>query len=330
MHSTGNTEHLTRSDLWSAELKELFEDELFAVRYVDWLDSFPDGEQIHIPSTGQAEAQDYEENQAITYSALDTGDFIFRVTEYLQSGHYITNKAKQDGFYMEQLVSSFVPKQFRALMKRLEVDTLRIGPDRQTASSPNFINDAPHRWVGTGLDSGGTSDGSISVEDFARARYALQKANVPMTNLVAIVDPSVEFTFNTLSQLTTLANNPMWEGIVRDSIGTGMQFKVNIYGFDVYVSQNLKKGVAETITASVAGDYGAVTNGVANLFFSAAPDATPIVGAVRQAPKVDSKYNMDLQREEYATTMRYGLDLFRPENMITVFTEETVTAPAYP
>src|SRR5690554_6691056 len=143
MHTTGNTEHLTRSDLWSAQLKELFEDELFAIRYVNWLDSFPDGEMFHIPSIGQAEAQDYEENQASTYSALDTGEFLFRVTEYLQSGHYITNKLKQDMYYMNQLVSSFVPKQYRAIMKRMETDVLRIGPDRQTASSPNFINDAP-------------------------------------------------------------------------------------------------------------------------------------------------------------------------------------------
>jgi hypothetical protein len=327
MHSTGNTDHLIRSDLWSTQLKELFDDELFALRYIDWMDSFPDGETFHIPSIGQAEATDYEEGQAITYSALDTGEFLFQVTEYLQSGHYITNKLKQDSFYMNQLVSSFVPKQHRAIMKRMEVDALRVGPDRQTASDPNEINDAIHRWVGTGVDDSGSSDDSISVEDFARARYALQKANVPLTNLVAIVDPSVEFKFNTLSNLTNMVNNPQWEGIVRDGIGTGMQFKVNIYGFDVYVSQNLKQGITETVGG---GTYGAVSNGVANLFFSAAPDAIPFVGAVRQAPKVDSKYNMDLQREEYATTTRYGLDLYRPENMVVVLTDNTVTAPAYP
>jgi hypothetical protein len=326
-HFTTNTEHLTRSDLWSTELKELFEDELFALRYVDWIDGFPDGEELNIPSIGQAEAQDYEEGQAITYSQLDTGNFRFRITEYLQSGHAITNKAKQDLFYAEQLVSSFVPAQFRAIMKRMEVDALRIGPDRQTASDPNTINDAIHRWVGTGVDADGVSDDSLSVEDFARARFALQKANVPMTNLVAIVDPSVEFKFNTLSNLTNMIYNPMWEGIVRDSIGTGMQFKVNIYGFDVYVSQNLKSGITETVGG---GTYGAVTSGVANLFFSAAPDATPIVGAVRQPPKVDSKYNMDLQQEEYATTTRYGLDLYRPENMIVVLTSAAVTDPSYP
>lgn len=224
---------------------------------------------------------------------------------------------------MNQLVSAFVPKEHRAIMKIMEADALRVGPDRQTASDLNDYNGVSHRWVGTGTGSGGTSNNTISVEDFARARLALQKANVPLTNLVAIVDPSVEFTFNTLANITSVLNNPQWEGIIRDGIGTGMQFRANIYGFDVYVSQNLKQNISETIATQ------AVTDGVANLFFSAAPNASPLIGAVRQPPVVDSKYNQDLQREEYVTTVRYGLDLYRPENMITVLTDNTVTAPAY-
>lgn len=314
-HNTQNTDHLIRSDLWSSQLKEIFEDELFAISYIDWLSEFPDGDLFHIPSIGQAEAQDYEEGQAITYSTLDTGEFLFRVTEYVQSGHYITNKMKQDSFYMNQLVSSFVPKEHRAIMKRMEVDALRIGVDRQTAADYNSINGVAHRWLGTAADN------TIAVEDFARARLALQKANVPMTNLVAIVDPSVEFKFNTLSNLTNIISTPRWEGIVAEGIGTGMQFRANIYGFDVYVSQNLKNTISETI------DDESVTSGVANLFFSAAPGASPFVGAVRQPPQVDSEYNKDLQREEYVTTARYGIDLFRPENFVTVITEDTLSAP---
>ena len=317
VHMVANTDHLIRAELWSTQLKELFEDQLFALRYIDWLDGFPDGEMIHIPSIGQAEAQKYEEGQAVTYSQLATGDFTFRITEYYQSGHAITNKLKQDSYLSSQLISKFVPKEHRALMKVMEKDALRIGVDRQTAGNSNTINTAPHRWVGTGAAD------SISVEDFARARYALQKANVPMTNLVAIVDPSVEFAFNTQPSVVNLMTpNPAWQPIVNSAIGTGMQFKFNIYGFDVYVSQNLKEIDTETIGTQ------SVSNGVANLFFSAAPEASPLVGAVRQPPKVDSEYNKDLQRDEYVTTCRYGLDLYRPENFVVVISDTTITAPA--
>ena len=40
-------------------------------------------------------------------------------------------------------------------------------------------------------------------------------------------------------------------------------------------------------------------------------------------PMVDAEFNKDKQREEFVTTARYGLDLFRPENLVTVLTDIT-------
>lgn len=310
--STGNTDHLIRSNLWSSDLKEMFLDELMANKYVDWLSDFPDGDTFNIPSIGQAEVMDYDEGQAIRYTAMDTGNFTFSITEYKSSATYIYDKFKQDAFYTDRLVSSFVPKMNRAINKAMEVDILRVGPEGQTAADLNNINGAPHRWVGTG------SSNTIAVADFAKAKFALRKALVPMTNLVAIVDPSVEYTLSTLSNLVNVSNNPRWEGIVRDGMSsTGMKFIMNIYGFDVYVSDNLKQGMSETIGSN------SVTNGAANLFFSAASEALPFVGAIRQAPRVESDRNKDLQRDEYVTTCRYGIKLYRPENLVTVITDST-------
>lgn len=95
-----------------------------------------------------------------------------------------------------------------------------------------------------------------------------------------------------------------------------MKFTANIYGFDVYVSNNLKNGITETVgSKSVTSG-----SGVANLFFSAADDALPFIGAIRQAPKVDSDWNKDEQRDEYVVTTRYGMKLYRPENMCVCLT----------
>lgn len=245
---------------------------------------------------------------------MDTGNFTFSITDYKASATYITEKMKQDSFYMSRLVSSFVPKQHRAIAKAMEVDILAVGPNGQTASNVNAINGADHRWVASGTNE------AISVTDFAKALYALQKANVPTTNLVAIVDPSVEYTLNTLTNITNVSNNPRWEGIISTGHSTGMRFIKNIYGFDVYTSMNLKSGIAETIGAK------STTVGVANLFFSAASDVLPFVGNVRQAPKVDSEFNKDLQREEYVTTCRYGFKLFRPENLVVVLSDTDVVS----
>lgn len=307
--TTSNNQHLIRSQLWSSQLKEVLEDELFAQKYVDMITDFPDGDTINIPSIGQAEVLDYDEGQAVRYTAMDTGNFTFSITEYKQSATYITEKMKQDSFYMSRLVSAFVPKQARAIAKAMEVDALAVGPEGQTASNLNLINGAAHRFIGSG------SNETISPADFAKANFSLNLANVPASNRVAIVDPSVAYALETQSNLVNLSNNPGWEGIVRTGGWTGMKYICTVYGFDVYTSQNLKKNVNETINGKTT------TTGVANLFFSAESDVLPFVGSVRQPPKVDSEFNKDLQREEYVTTCRYGYKLFRPENLVTIITD---------
>lgn len=247
------------------------------------------------------------------------GNFTFSITEYKTSATFITNKMKQDSMYMNQIVSSFGPKQARAIAAAMETDIMRLGPEGQTTSSLNSINGAPHRWVGHGTSP---ANDIIDLTDFARAKYALDKANMPFEGRIAIVDPSVEYTLNTLTNLTNVSNNPMWDGIITSGLRTGMRFIRNIYGFDVYVSNFLKTGISETINSN------SVTNGVANLFFCAAPEAVPFVGAIRQSPTVESEYNKDLQRDEYLTITRYGLKLYRPESLVVVITDAPNAVPA--
>jgi hypothetical protein len=308
-HTTDNTDILIRAELWSAQMKEELQDELQAQKYVRWLSEFPDGDTFTIPSIGQALTDDYVEDTPVKYRSLDTGEFQFSITEYVSSGHYITKKARQDLFYASQLEAGFVPKQKRAIMVRLEEDIMEL-QGQQTAADLNNINGAPHRWV-----AGGTNQ-IMTPQDFAKARYSLKKANVPDTNLVAIVDPSVEYTLNTMTNLVNMSNNPQWEGIVSSGIATGMRFVKNIYGFDVYTSNYIDDVSSETIDSVAAADA------KANLFFSAtAGDTLPFVGAWRQMPEVDAGFNKDFQREEYVTTARWGVKLYRPENFVVVLSE---------
>lgn len=321
-NTTSTMDVLIRSELWSSYLKDVLLDQLQAKAYVNWLTEFPDGSTFTIPSIGEATVRDYVEDSAVQYDAIDTGEFQFTISEYLSSGTYITEKARQDAFYAAQLEAAFVPKQSRAIDEKVETDILALAAGGasggQTASSTNAINGAAHRWVG-----GGTSE-AMSVADFARASYALKKANLPDSNMIAIVDPSVEYTLNTISNLTNFSNNPRWEGIVETGLAKQMRFVKNIFGFDVYVSNYLPKNQNETINA---GTSLTTASGVANIFMSAAgPDLLPFMGAWRQLPKVDGEYNKDFQREEYVTTCRYGLKVYRPENLVVVLTDTDVIA----
>lgn len=308
--STQTNEHLIRSNLWSREIKDILEDELIGTRYVKMITDFPDGDTLNIPSIGQAVVNDYVEGNPIQYTSMDTGNFTFSINKYKSSGTWITDKMKQDTFYMNELVSRFVPSQARAIAKHMEVDILATIPDGQTASNANAINGASHRWIGSGTNE------TIDLEDFAKARYALSQANVPLVNLVAIVDPSVEYKLSTQTNVMNLMTPaPQWQRIVNEGGLTGMSFKYNLYGFDIYVSQNLKSSLNETIGTKTT------TSGVGNLFFSASADVMPVIGLIRQAPRVESKRNIDYQRDEYVTTCRYGFKTYRPENAITVITD---------
>ena len=307
MFDSQNTEALRRSELWSSQLKETLQDEFQATGYVDWLSEFPDGDTFTIPSIGDAEVDDYAEGESIKYRAMDTGEFQFSINKYKSSGTYIYDKSKQDGYYMDQLVAGFVPKQERAIMGAVESDILGL-QSQQTSANLNVINGANHRFVGSGTNE------IMDVKDFALARYALKKANVPDTNLIAIVDPSVEFAMNNITNITNMSNNAQWEGIVSDGISTGMRFMKNIYGFDVYVS-NYLSDANETINGKTT------EAGKANLFFSAAQDVLPFKGAWRQMPEVEFIRDGDKKRDKYNTTARYGVKLYRPENLVTVLTD---------
>ena len=318
--STANLTNLTRANLWSSELKEILQDEMQAQKYVRLLDGFPDGDTFNIPSIGDLQVDNYEEDTDVLFRPMDTGNFTFTIDKYLSSATYITKKAQQDAFYASQMESTFVPKQNRAIMAHFETTTFATPDSGVSANSTELIDSLKHRWAAAG--SGATMD----VTDFARAAYVLKKLNVPDTNLVAIVDPSVEYTINTITNLTNISNNPMWEGIVTSGIATGMRFVKNIYGFDVYTSNYLKTNTdsALQVGASATTVNFGTDNGKVNLFFSAASDVNPFIGAWRQQPEVDYEYNKDKQRHEYVTTARYGVKLYRPENMIRIVSKTNV------
>jgi hypothetical protein len=305
-----NQQFLIRTNVWSRTIKELLLDELNAMKFVRIISDFPDGYVVNIPSIGEAETADFTEGQAIRYNSMATGNFTFSFNQYKYSANAISEKFKRDSFYSADVIAAFVPRQHRALMEAVETNILAQANSGQVSGNTNSINTADHRWVGSGTSQ------AITFQDFARARYALFKANVPLTNLVAVVDPSVAYTLETqTNSVNLLSPQPEWGSVIKEGAVTGFKFRFNVYGFDLYVSNYLPSISSETISSV------AVSTGVANYMFSAAPgDTMPFIGGFRQMPTVYSEFNKDLQQEEYLTIAEYGFKLYRPENMCTVLT----------
>lgn len=311
---TATNQNTIRTQVFSSDITSLLLADLNAMSFVRTLNDFPDGFNFNIPIVGEAEISTFNEGQSLKYSAMDTGNFQFNFTDYIYSANSMSEKFKRDSWLSPQILALFPQRQHRAIMEYYEQRVFAVGNAGQTASSPNTINGASHRMVGSGTGQ------SISFQDFAKARYALTKANVPMRNLVAIVDPSTAYTLETQANVTNLMSPAgQWQSVTREGITSGFKYRFNIYGFDIYESNFLPSNITETVSGT------AVTNGVANFFFDATPgDTLPWVGAWRQMPKVDSKWDMDLQQWDYATICEFGLAFFREQNFVTVLTSKSV------
>ena len=309
------SEHLVRTELWSSELKDILQEQLMGTKYVRMLNGFPDGNQFTIPSIGELPMREVAENTPVTYDAMDTGEFTFSIDRYVESATFITDKAKQDSYYAGQLIGMFPSKMRRALDENLEGSVFSLA-NTQTVNDTNSINGAAHRFVASGA-----TNTVLSLEDFSKAKYALDKAQAGGTR-VAIIDASQEYVFNNLVGAQAFSNNAAFGGIVNGGFVndvTGMRFIRSIFGFDVYVSNFLGAPTDTTI-----GGVSVPAAPVTNIFMSVGGDLTPFVGAYRQMPRVEYERNKDLRRDEYVMNARFGLKLYRPECLVSVVSKSTI------
>lgn len=310
--------NLVRAELWSSQIKDVLLERLMGDKYVRWLSGFPDGLQFTIPSIGELPMRETAELTPVVYDQMDTGEFNFTIDRYVEAATYITDKAKQDAYYSSQLIGLFPVKMRRALAENMETSVFQLA-NSQTTANANTINGADHRFVASG-----NTNTTLAVADFAKAKYALDKANA-YGSRVAIIDPSQEYVINTLTNLISGADNPKFEGIVNTGFvdaTTGMRFIRNIFGFDVYVSTFLP-ATTELAGATIGGVTVPATP-TANIFMSVGGDLTPFVGAYRQMPRVEFERNKDLRRDEYVMNARFGLKLYRPECLVVAVTKNTI------
>ena len=315
MDYTKVNENLVRAELWSAELKDVLQEQLMGTKYVRMLSGFPDGNQFTIPSVGELPMRETAELTPVVYDSIDTGEFNFTIDRYVEAATYITDKAKQDSYYAQQLIGMFPTKMRRALDENLEGSVFSLA-NTQTVNDANTINGAAHRFIASG-----STNTVLSLDDFAKAKYALDKANAGGSR-VAIIDPSQEYVFNQLVGAQAFTNNPAFGGIVNGgfvSDVTGMRFVKNIFGFDVYVSNFLA-----TPTDTAIGGVSTPASPVTNIFMSVGGDLTPFVGAYRQMPRVEYDRNKDMRRDEYVMNARFGLKLYRPECLVSVISKSTI------
>ena len=316
MDSVWGSTYLKRNETYSSQIKEMFEDQVFAQNMVRFINDLSDGDNLRISSIGELTIDQMAESTSLPERRPDTGQFVFNINEFVGVKVPFTDKFLEDDFLAPQAVASLPRKMKRAFDEYLETQVLKLHRV-QTANAANAINGGQHRYVANGTTR------QITLQDLAYARYSLQKAKVPLSGLIAIVDPSFEFNVNVTAELVSVANNPRWEGIIETGMGMGdaQRFLRNIYGWDIYVSDYLDTATAVegsltdyagNTTASVVGDK-------MNLLFSVADDDTkPFIGSWRRSPMIKSWRDEDVETEYHQLSARFGLNLYRPESLVTI------------
>lgn len=321
-NNTSNTDPVIRAVVHSQLMLEALQEGYLPDGLHRDVTDFGDGTSLHIPTLGEMPLFDLTEEQATPSSALSTGQIYLTINRHKGVAGYVTDELKEDGYKAAAVEAAIVPTALRSLKQAYETDLLAqaVSPVNGiiTLGSPNIYAGVDHRWIANGTNN------TITLDDFIAAKLAFDKAGVPDEGRIALVDPMVEATINSLANLVNVSNNPQFEGMVTSGFAKGRKFIRNIFGFDVWVSTRLPQIASESITSVVAPGAASITNGVNNIFMSVLDDQTkPFMGAFRRMPRVEGHRNTGERRDEYHVTARWGFAPQRGETLVSVITSAT-------
>lgn len=303
MQSTSNTTAFIEAQQYSQFILNNMHDGLLPDQFYRNVSDFPHGTTLNIKVVGSATVRDQEEDLPIQYDPIDTSTVTLSITDYVGDGWYINDVLRQDGNQIEALHASRGMESTRALQEYFESRFMSVANAAQTDADPNTINGQAHRIASS------ETNNVAALSHFVAMKLAFDKGKVPGAGRVAIVDPVVEATLNSLTNLVNVSNNPMFDGIVTEGFARDHKFVRNIFGWDIWTSNRLATG-------SIGDGTTTVSSGVANLFMCVLDDTTkPIMGAWRQMPSVEGERNKDLARDEFVTRARFGFGAQRTQSL---------------
>ena len=318
---TGNTQAFIEAQQYSQFILDNLHDYLLPEGLWRDVSDFGSGTTLNIKTVGTVTIQDAAEDVPLNFSPIDTGTITLSITDYVGDAWKVSDDLREDGSQVDSLMSMRAMESTRAFGEHHEGRFLSVANLGQTNANLNLVNGRPHRWVAGGLNA---TTRVMSLSDFIAMKLAFDKAGVPAGGRIAIVDPIVEATLNSLTNLVNVSNNPMFEGIVTEGFARDHKFVRNIFGFDVWTSNYLPvKTATEALNASSYGlaNTTAQVGDVANVFMSVADDSTkPVMHAWRRAPKTEGWRDNEERADKYQVTSRFGLGVQRLDTLGVILT----------
>lgn len=318
---TSNTPAFIEAQQYSQFIVENLKDFLLPEGLWRDVSDFGNGTTLNIKTVGTVTIQDGQEDTPLNFNPIDTGTITLSITDYIGDAWKVSDELREDGAQVEALMSMRALESTRALGEYHESRFLSVANAAQTAAAVNLVNGRPHRWIAGG--SGATTR-VMTLSDFVAMKLAFDKAKVPAAGRIAIVDPIVEASLNSITNLVSVSNNPMFEGIVTEGFSRDHKFVKNIFGFDIWTSNYLPvKTGSEAINASSYGlaNTTAAAGDVANIFMSVADDNTkPVMHAWRRAPKTEGWRDSEERADKFQVTSRFGFGAQRVDTLGVILT----------
>lgn len=315
MQLTSNTRAFIEAEQYSDFILMNLHDGLLPETFWRNVADFMSGDTLHIKTIGTVTLQETEEDTPLTYNPIESGEITFKITEYVGDAWYVTDDLREDGTQVETLMAARGTESTRAMQERFETDFL------YAAASPfrsaTAVDGVPVNGFKHFIASAATNN-TFVLNHLIDMRLAFDKANVPATGRVFIVDPVVEATLNKKVSITNDVTQ-FAANILEKGLASGQRFFTEWFGWTLITSNRLYRGAANDGTTNLA-------DAVYNIAMCVLDDQTkPIMGAWRRQPNVEGERNKDRRRDEFVTTARYGFGVQRIDTLGCVATSPTAT-----
>lgn len=305
--NTINSTAFVEAQQYSSFILRNLQDGLLPQSFYRNVTDFPSGTTLNIKTLGDVTIQDGGEDRVPNATPIDSGTITLTINRWKSDAWFITDKLREDGSQVEQLMAERAAASTRAIQEVFETDFLAEAEKAQDDADPNNVNGFAHRIAS--IETGNV----ISLKDISKLKLAFDKANVPAAGRILLVDPVVAATLQekvTLtSNITSFAERLLSNGFDREHTGL-----FNIYGFDIITNNRLPKGTFGDGTTTV-------TDGVANIAMCIIDDnSRPIMGAWRRMPRVRTERDEGIERDMFFASCRYGFGPQRVDTLGTIIT----------
>ena len=322
--NTANTTAFIESQQYSQFILDNLHDYLLPEGMYRDVTDFGSGTTLNIKTVGTVTLQDAAEDTPLNFTNIDTGNITLSITDYIGDAWKVTDDLREDGSQVDTLMAMRAMESTRALGENHEGRFLSVANAGQTAANLNLVNNRPHRFVAGGA---GAATRNVVLADFVSMKLAFDKANSPASGRIAIVDPIVEATLNSLISQTNVVNNtPQFQGVLNEGFARDHRFVRNIMGWDIYTSNFLPSLTATEAINGAAYDLANDTAEIgdkANIFMCVADDSCkPVMHAWRRAPQTEGWRDQEERADKYQVTSRFGFGVQRADTLGVLLTDD--------